>query len=48
MYAIRSYYVDVPTVTNMLGIIEPSLLEQLISDIIAKDQGKILGRNNFV
>lgn len=36
-------FVDVPTVTNMLGIIEPSLLEQLILDIAAKDQSKILG-----
>jgi DNA polymerase-3 subunit gamma/tau len=35
-------HVDVPTVTNMLGIIEPSLLEQLISDIIQKDTVKIL------
>ncbi|UFH58907.1 DNA polymerase III subunit gamma/tau [Sulfurovum mangrovi] len=35
-------YVDVTTVTNMLGIIEPSLLEQLIQDIIRKDQNKIL------
>jgi DNA polymerase-3 subunit gamma/tau len=35
-------FVDVPTVTNMLGIIEPSLLEQLITNILAKDQAKIL------
>ncbi|MDM5271325.1 DNA polymerase III subunit gamma/tau [Sulfurovum sp. zt1-1] len=35
-------YVDVSTVTNMLGIIEPSLLEQLIQNIIRKDQSKVL------
>lgn len=35
-------YVDVPTVTNMLGIIEPSLLEQLIRDITRKDEKKVL------
>ncbi|MGC9350720.1 MAG: DNA polymerase III subunit gamma/tau, partial [Sulfurovum sp.] len=29
-------------VTNMLGIIEPSLLEALIRDIIRKDQNKVL------
>jgi len=34
---------DQAIVYSKLGIIEPSLLEQLISDIIAKDQGKILG-----
>lgn len=35
-------FVDVPTVTNMLGIIDPSLLEQLITDVLAKNQSKIL------
>ncbi|MFT7824735.1 MAG: DNA polymerase III subunit gamma/tau [Sulfurimonas sp.] len=35
-------FVDVPTVTNMLGIIEPSLLEQLVTDIMAKDTARIL------
>ncbi|MDD3498994.1 MAG: DNA polymerase III subunit gamma/tau [Sulfurovum sp.] len=35
-------HVDVPTVTNMLGIIEPSLLEQLIRDITRKDEKKVL------
>ncbi|MFT7879589.1 MAG: DNA polymerase III subunit gamma/tau [Sulfurimonas sp.] len=35
-------YVDMTTVTNMLGIIEPSLLEALIQDIIRKDQNKVL------
>jgi DNA polymerase-3 subunit gamma/tau len=35
-------YVDVGTVTGMLGIIEPSLLETLLSDIILKDSTKVL------
>ncbi len=35
-------YVDVGTVTGMLGIIEPSLLEQLLNDILHKDTSKIL------
>ncbi|HEY9190818.1 MAG TPA: DNA polymerase III subunit gamma/tau [Sulfurovum sp.] len=35
-------YVDVNTVTGMLGIIEPSHLEQLLSDIMQKDTAKIL------
>ena len=35
-------YVDVGTVTGMLGIIEPSLLEQLMNDIVHKNTGKIL------
>ena len=35
-------YVDVDTVTGMLGIIEPSLLEQLLNDILHKDTNKIL------
>jgi DNA polymerase-3 subunit gamma/tau len=35
-------YVDVGTVTGMLGIIEPSLLEQLLNDIQHKDTSKIL------
>jgi len=35
-------YVDVGTVTGMLGIIEPSLLEQLLNDIQHKDTSKVL------
>ena len=35
-------FVDVSTVTNMLGIIEPSLLENLIDSIILKDERAIL------
>ena len=36
-------FVDVATVTGMLGIIEPSMLEKLLEDIIAKDTDAILG-----
>lgn len=35
-------HVDVATVTGMLGIIEPSLLESLLNDILHKDKNKIL------
>ena len=35
-------FVDVATVTGMLGIIEPSHLEALLGDIMAKDTSKIL------
>ena len=35
-------FVDLSTVTKMLGIIEPSLLTQLLQDIYAKDTSKIL------
>ena len=35
-------HVDVATVTGMLGIIEPSMLEKLLGDIIAKDTAAIL------
>jgi len=35
-------FVDVATVTGMLGIIEPTLLEQLLDDIMHKDTTKIL------
>ncbi|RRS30853.1 MAG: DNA polymerase III subunit gamma/tau [Epsilonproteobacteria bacterium (ex Lamellibrachia satsuma)] len=35
-------FVDVGTVTGMLGIIEPSLLESLLNDIICKDNTKVL------
>ena len=38
-------FVDVATVTGMLGIIEPSHLEALLGDIMAKDTTKIL---NFI
>jgi len=35
-------YVDMSTVTGMLGIIEPSLLEKLLNDILNKDKTEIL------
>jgi len=35
-------FVDINTVTSMLGIIEPTLLETLLSDIMSKDTSKIL------
>jgi len=35
-------FVDVGTVTGMLGIIEPSLLETLLGDIMLKDSAKVL------
>ena len=35
-------FVDIATITNMLGIIEPSQLEELIDDILNKDTHKIL------
>ena len=35
-------FVDLNTVTGMLGIIEPSHLEALLSDIMAKDTEKVL------
>jgi len=35
-------YVDVTTVTGMLGIIEPSHLEALLGDIMTKDHAKVL------
>jgi len=35
-------YVDIGTVTGMLGIIEPSLLEQLLNDIQHKDTNAVL------
>ena len=35
-------HVDMATVTGMLGIIEPSLLETLLNDIVHKDKSKIL------
>jgi DNA polymerase-3 subunit gamma/tau len=38
-------YVDLATVTGMLGIIEPSLLEQLLNDILYKNTDAIL---NFI
>lgn len=40
-------FVDVATVTGMLGIIEPSHLEQLLADVMAKDTGKILAFINM-
>ena len=38
-------YVDVATVTSMLGIIEPSLLDKLLQDILHKNTAEIL---NFI
>ena len=35
-------HVDMVTVTNMLGIIEPSLLDALLDDLLAKDEAKVL------
>jgi len=35
-------FVDLATVTNMLGIIEPSVLEKLLDDILHKDNTKII------
>jgi DNA polymerase-3 subunit gamma/tau len=35
-------HVDMATVTGMLGIIEPSLLDALLNDILKKDRNKIL------
>jgi len=35
-------FINIETVTNMLGIIEPSILESLIDTIFAKDEDKIL------
>jgi len=35
-------HVDVDTVTSMLGIIEPSLLEKLLDNILKKDEDEIL------
>jgi len=40
-------FVDVATVTGMLGIIEPSHLETLLSDIMSKDSTKILAFINM-
>jgi DNA polymerase-3 subunit gamma/tau len=35
-------HIDITTVTKMLGIIEPSLLDALLTDILHKDKSKIL------
>jgi len=35
-------FVDIATITNMLGIIEPSQLEALIDDVLRQDSDKIL------
>ncbi|MCH9741223.1 MAG: DNA polymerase III subunit gamma/tau [Epsilonproteobacteria bacterium] len=35
-------FIDISTITNMLGIIEPSLLENLIDNIMVKDEKAIL------
>ncbi len=35
-------HVDMATVTNMLGIIEPSLLDELLNHLLAKNESKVL------
>lgn len=35
-------FIDVNTITNMLGIIEPSILDTLIDNILSKDESEIL------
>ncbi len=35
-------FINIETVTKMLGIIEPSMLEALLNNILAKDEAKIL------
>ena len=35
-------FINLSTVTNMLGIIEPSKLEKLLEDVMAKDEEKVL------
>jgi len=35
-------FINLETVTKMLGIIEPSMLEALLNDVLAKNQAKIL------
>ena len=35
-------FINIETVTKMLGIIEPSMLEALLNDVLAKNQTKIL------
>ena len=35
-------FINLSTVTNMLGIIEPSMLAKLLEDIMAKDEAKVL------
>jgi DNA polymerase-3 subunit gamma/tau len=40
-------FVDVATVTDMLGIIDPSTIENLIEIIIQKDQDKLIDFLNF-
>jgi DNA polymerase-3 subunit gamma/tau len=35
-------FIDLSTVTNMLGIIEPSRLAKLLEDIMVKDESKVL------
>jgi DNA polymerase-3 subunit gamma/tau len=35
-------FIDISTVTSMLGIIEPSMLDRLLEDILRKDQQAIL------
>ncbi len=35
-------FISITTVTNMLGIIEPSMLEALLNDILVKDEAKVL------
>ena len=35
-------FISISTVTNMLGIIEPSMLAELLNSVLAKDESKIL------
>ncbi|MCK4441320.1 MAG: DNA polymerase III subunit gamma/tau [Sulfurovaceae bacterium] len=35
-------FIDISTITNMLGIIEPSLIENLVNNILQKDKKSIL------
>lgn len=35
-------FINLSTVTNMLGIIEPSMLAKLLEDVMAKDEAKVL------
>ena len=35
-------FINIETVTKMLGIIEPSMLEELLNSVLEKDQAKIL------
>ena len=36
-------FINISTVTNMLGIIEPSILEELLNNVLLKNEDEILG-----